>query len=158
MNYSNILKMLVIILTVISFGCATIFHGTKDTISVRSEEEGTKIYIDEELVGKNSSVSMVRKKGEHIIRVSKEGCIDVTRPIPYSFDGTTLLGLFLDLGIITILVVDWLATGAITSASQNNFVLSPDCSKKTSKLSEIIFYPESSVYYKTKSGLLVTNM
>ena len=119
-------KILVLFLVVSQCGCATIFHGTKDNISVRSEEPDTKIFIDEEYVGKNSAVHQVRKKGDHEIRVSKEGCADKTFPIPYSFDGTTLLGIFLDAGLISILIIDGVVNGAWSSASQTNFVLTPD--------------------------------
>ncbi|MGE4231895.1 MAG: PEGA domain-containing protein [Bacteriovoracia bacterium] len=118
---------ILILIVLANTGCATLFRGTKDTISVRSDDPDAKIFIDERYIGKGTAIQSVPKKGNHIIRVSKKGCADATQSIPYSFDPTSLLGILIDLGIISMLVVDGLATGAISSADQTNFVLNPEC-------------------------------
>jgi hypothetical protein len=43
------------------------------------------------------------------------------------FDPTSLLGILLDFGLISILVVDWGITGAIREAERTNYVLNPNC-------------------------------
>jgi hypothetical protein len=47
-----------------------------------------------------------------------------------SFDAITLLGILIDFGLITILVIDWGITGAVTKAAQTDYALTPDCPKK----------------------------
>ena len=44
-----------------------------------------------------------------------------------SFDPTTLLGVLLDWGIISVLVVDGAATGAWQKFNQTSYVIDPDC-------------------------------
>ena len=107
--------------------CAAMFNGTKDNISIRSNEEGTKIYLNEMYLGKNNTFTAISKKGDYTIRVSKKGCEDKMIPITRSFDPISLLGIGIDFGIISILVVDGAATGAITKADQTNYVIDPEC-------------------------------
>jgi hypothetical protein len=104
------------------------FNGSKDTITVRSNEDNVKIYLNESYLGKNSAVAIINKKDDYMIRVSKKGCDDKTIPITRSFDPTTLLGLLIDFGIITILVIDGAATRAWHKADQTSYVLDPECS------------------------------
>ena len=80
-----------LLLTVMCCNCATMFHGSTDQISIRSNEAGTKIYIDESEVGTDNAIQAVSKKGKHNIRVSKTRRNDVMMPINYSFDGISLL-------------------------------------------------------------------
>jgi hypothetical protein len=117
----------IVLITVMNVNCATMFHGSSDQISIRSKEPGTTIYIDEAEVGTDNAVHAVPKKGNHTIRVSKSGCTDRSVPIKYSFDGVSLLGVLLDLGIISILMVDGIGTGAVSKADQTNYILSPKC-------------------------------
>ena len=123
------MKRLISLVMVIQLsGCATMFHGSTDQISIQSKEPGTTIYLDGREVGEDSAVVSVPKSGNHMISVSKEGCRDTMTPIRYSFDGVSLLGLFLDFGIISMLLVDGAATGAISRADQTAYILTPNCS------------------------------
>jgi hypothetical protein len=110
-----------------SMGCATMFHGSTDQISIHSNEPDAKIYLDGNEIGTGNAVYAVPKKGNHIIRVSKQGCTDVITPIKYSFDGISLLGILIDLGLISMLIVDGAATGAISKADQTSYILTPSC-------------------------------
>lgn len=119
-------------LLVSSTSCAAMFSGTKETIHVRSEEPDTRFFLNERDLGRGqSAATTISKKqlGRAVLRAEKEGCNARQMPIATSFDGVTLLGFLLDAGIISILVVDWLATGAVTKAAQTDYVLSPDCRK-----------------------------
>lgn len=123
---------LIAIVTALVFlvsGCAAMFSGTKDTITMRSHEKGTTFYVNEAEAGRDSAVWVLSKNNNSnaFIRASKEGCEDVTMPIPTEFDGLTLLGLLIDLGLISILIIDGAATGAWTKAAQTNFILTPKC-------------------------------
>ncbi len=122
-----ITKTLLIFILIFESSCALMFNGSKDTLTIRSNEENVKIYINESYLGKNSAVTVINKKDDYVIRVSKKGCADKLVPVTRSMDATTLLGLLIDLGIITILLVDGLGTRAWHKADQTSYVLDPEC-------------------------------
>lgn len=108
-------------------GCATMFNGSAAMVSVRSDDPGAKIYLNDRYVGTGSVTTSVPKKGDHHIRVAKDGCADQTTAINKRFDATSLLGILLDFGIISMLVVDGAATGAIQDIEPKSYVLNPNC-------------------------------
>ena len=133
------MKRTISLLVVASFfvyslsGCASMFHGTSDVIHMRSEEPDTRFFVNEREIGKGTSaVTAVPKKelSKAVLRAEKQACNTKSTPIPTEFDAVTLLGILIDFGIISILVVDWAASGAVTKASQTDFILTPDCPKK----------------------------
>ena len=109
--------------------CATMFNGSSQQVSIRSNEENSEIYVNEAYIGKNSGVTTLRKKDDYTITVRKEGCTDKSVPVAKSFDGTTLLGLLIDLGLVSILIVDGAATGAWQDFDQTSYVVDPVCPK-----------------------------
>jgi hypothetical protein len=112
-------------------GCAAIFHGTSETIHVRSEIPDTTFYAGAQEIGKGSdAVTSIEKKAlkKTTLRAEKPNCYAKTTPLLTSFDGISLLGILLDLGLISVLVVDGAATGAWTHAKQTDYILTPDCS------------------------------
>lgn len=113
-------------------GCAAMFHGTKETIHVRSEEPATSFFVNNREIGKGTSaVTTLPKKDlrSTVLRAEKKNCHTKSSPIETSFDAVTLLGIFWDFGIISILVIDWAATGAVTQAAQTDYILTPECPK-----------------------------
>ena len=133
------LRPSIALLVIVSFlvsgvtGCAAMFHGASDTIHVRSEEADTSFFADERDIGKGTSaVTALSKKGlsKVVLRAEKTGCSPRSVQIPTEFDALTLLGILIDFGLISILVVDWAATGAVTKASQTDYILTPECPKK----------------------------
>lgn len=111
----------------LSTGCASILHGTSDTISVNSMEKDTIIYVDGTPRGKDNARGQIKRGDVHTITASKEGCQDVTMKTTDSFDIATLLGIFLDYGIISI-PID-LISGAAWKTDQSIVTLSPICPK-----------------------------
>jgi len=133
------LRPLIAFLVIVTFlvssvtGCATIFHGESETIHVRSEEADTLFFANERDIGKGTTaVTSLPKKGlsKAVLRAEKAGCGTKSVPIPTEFDALSLLGILIDFGLISILVVDWAATGAVNKASQTDYVLTPECPKK----------------------------
>lgn len=117
-------------IAIVNSGCATMFNGSSANITVRSEEPGAKIYVNEAFVGTGSATVSVPKKGNSSIRVAKEGCTDQTQAMGKRFDPTSLLGIFLDWGIFSMLIVDGAATGAISDIEPKNYVVNPSCPNK----------------------------
>jgi uncharacterized protein YceK len=121
-----------LIFAVFMSGCASIFHGTTDTIYVRSNEPDTTFYANNREIGKGTTgVVIVHKKDldNTQLRAEKMGCNTKSTPIESKFDATTLLGILIDWGIISILLIDWAINGAVERAAQTDFVLTPDCQK-----------------------------
>lgn len=112
-------------------GCASIIHGSSESIDVHSEVPGASIYLNNQKIGTgNASVSIPKKQlSSSVLRASKPGCDDAAKAIETSFDATSLLGILIDWGIISIIGVDWLGTGAIHHAQQTSYILNPNCHK-----------------------------
>ena len=76
---------------------------------------------------KNQAVYTFKKKENYVIKAEKQGCKTTAITPQKSFDPTTLLGLLIDWGIISILVVDGAATGSWQKFAQTSYVVDPDC-------------------------------
>lgn len=129
MSMKKTIFLLLLIQAVFLQSCAAMFSGTKETINVRSNEPGTTLFLNEMEIGRDSAVTVVSKKQDLRLRASKKGCSDAQAVGPRSLNALTFLGVFIDFGVITIFVIDWLATGAIWSFDQTNFVITPNCGK-----------------------------
>lgn len=121
---------LVVLISFLLTGCASIFNGTKETIYVRSDEPDTKFFVNNREIGKGTSaVTIVPKSNlsHAVLRAEKTGCNTKSSPIETSFDAVSLLGILIDWGIISILIIDWAINGAVTKAAQVDYVLTPEC-------------------------------
>lgn len=103
------------------------FHGTSQQVFVRSNVPGTDLYANEAYIGKGNGVALFEKRNNYTITARKKGCADVSVPASKSFDGTTLLGVLIDFGLISVLIVDGAATGAWQQFDQTSYVLDPRC-------------------------------
>lgn len=117
-------------------GCAAMFNGSTQMVSVRSNVDDAKIYVNEAYIGKENAVTSFRKKDNYVIRVEKDGCNSTSVPASKSFDATTLLGIFVDYGLVSILIVDGAATGAWQKFDQTSYVIDPDCDTGVGKSNE----------------------
>ncbi|EKO3577144.1 PEGA domain-containing protein [Vibrio metschnikovii] len=109
-------------------GCAAMFNGSSQQVSIRSKDPKAKIYVNNAYLGDGNVVTTFKKKEKYSIRVEQENCESVTMPVSKSFDATTLLGLFIDFGIVSILVVDGVGTGAWQQFDQTNYIIDAQCS------------------------------
>ena len=117
-----------VIILFFSSGCASMFNGGSETIYLRSNEPGTTFYANNREIGRGTTaITTVSKKDlkKTTLRAEKAGYYSKTTPIATEFDATTLLGIFVDYGIFSIVCVDWLGTGAVNKASQNDYILTP---------------------------------
>ena len=122
--------VLLTVAMVASAGCATMFNGSSETIYVRSDEKDTVFYLDSREIGKGYAAQVKIPKRDlkgRRLTAAKEGCAPVEQTLKTRFDRTTLWGILVDWGMFSILVVDWLGTGAVNRAAQNDYVLTPAC-------------------------------
>lgn len=121
-------KVLVAVLVlIVNSACATMFNGSSTSVSIRSEDPKAKLYLNDTYIGQGGATVSVSKKGNHSIRATKEGCGDGTTAVQKKFDPTSLLGLLIDFGIVSMLIVDGAATGAISDIEPKNYVVNPNC-------------------------------
>lgn len=130
------MKKIVFVVAFVSFlsGCAAMFNGASQQVSIRSQDTRAKIYVNEAYLGNGHVVTTFKKKKNYTIRVEQEDCESMSVPVTKSFDATTLLGVFIDFGIVTILVVDGVGTGAWQSFDQTNYIIDAKCSTQISSL------------------------
>ena len=122
-----LIKLTVFCSIILSTGCASMFNGSSQQVSVRSNVDGAMLYVNEGFIGKETGITTFKKKKEYNIVARKEGCTDASVQASKSFDPTTLLGVLIDFGIITVLVVDGVGTGAWQQFDQTSYVLDPVC-------------------------------
>lgn len=111
--------------------CAAMFSGTSDNLTITSETKGAEIFVNDQFVGTGSGTYRAPKNQSHIITVRKEGCDDQQIAVNKEFDPLTLLGVFIDFGIVSILIVDGAATGAWRKASQTVYRARLNCAADT---------------------------
>ncbi len=108
-------------------GCSSIIKGTNDTITVNSIERGTTLYVDGAARGLDTASVSLKKGKTYSLRAEKEGCESTTSTTTESFDPTSLLGIFIDFGLISI-PVDMIS-GAAWKIEPTTYTLTPVCSK-----------------------------
>ncbi|MFT4047774.1 MAG: hypothetical protein QM661_13920 [Solimonas sp.] len=108
-------------------GCATMFHGSTQQVFVRSNVPGTELFANETFVGKDNGVTTFQKNKNYVLTARKSGCTETTVPATKSFDAITLLGVLIDFGIISVLLVDGVGTGAWQQFDQTSYVIDPRC-------------------------------
>lgn len=115
--------------------CATIINGSTESISIQVIQSDAKVYINEVLVGVSEPNLVLQaeipKRREIVIKVEKEQCDTYYKIVAKKIDLTTFLGLLIDRGLISILLVDLYATNAFHRASQNFFSVDLNCPTST---------------------------
>jgi predicted small secreted protein len=125
----KIISLVVAANILLTSGCATMFNGTGQTVNIRSNDESAKLFVNDQYMGKHSTALEFKKKENYVIRAEKAGCESTTVVAQKEFDPTTLLGILLDWGIISILIVDGAATGSWQKFKQTSYVIDAKCDK-----------------------------
>lgn len=142
-------KVVITILVVQLTGCAAMFHGTNDQVTVVSGDPDAKLYMDSMYLGKGSGAVTVKRNTTHTIFARKKGCADGIAQTQTSFDSVSLLGLLIDWGIISMLVIDWGATGAMWKTDPLLYNVSPNCPEEAN-LSSPLAGPEMTAIEKAR--------
>jgi len=126
---TTLFKFCISMAVILCTGCASMFSGTTQNLLLRSDVKGAKLYLNNEEIGTDTATVQISKKNlrNSVLLAKKQGCSDYSTHISTKFDPTTLLGVLLDFGIVTVLVVDWGITGAVHEAERTNYVLNPVC-------------------------------
>lgn len=124
-------------------GCAAMFHGTSDQINIQSADPDAKIFMDNVLIGKGSAMASVKRNTQHTVTARKNECSDHVVQTQNSFDAISLLGILIDFGIITMLVIDWGATGAMWKTDPLIYNVTPICDKPKASYMPLLLQPRS---------------
>ena len=106
-------------------GCASIIKGNSDRITVTSLEKDSVIWVDGAPRGRDAVTVDVKKGNPVSLKATKQGCQDVSIETTESFDATSLLGILIDFGIVSI-PID-LISGAAWKQSPTTYTVSPIC-------------------------------
>lgn len=108
-------------------GCALMFHGKTDQIQIQSQSSDAELYLDGAQIGKGRATATVQRGQKYIITAKKNGCFD-SSPIQtdQKFDEVSLLGILVDGGLISILLVDNLS-GALWKTAPTDYTVSLNC-------------------------------
>ena len=119
--------MLLITAFMVNTGCAAMFHGTSDQITIQSPDPEAKLYLDNMLIGKGTAMASVKRNTQHNIIAKRDGCHDQLTQTGTAFDAVSLLGVLIDFGVVSMLVVDWGATGAMWKVDPLIYHPAPIC-------------------------------
>ena len=106
-------------------GCATIFTGTTQKITVSSDQPDAEVFVNNAYKGKTPARFSVSKKGNNeVITVKKDGFISQDIATQKGFNGVAILNL--------INPIAWgidLLTGAVNRVSPNEYVIKLEAKK-----------------------------
>lgn len=98
LTLKSILVSCIVASTLSLTGCATIFKGSDQVLTITSDPDGATVRIDGKPVGVTPLSTKVKKNSADSIMIEKEGYRTETMPLDKKFDGITLLSIFWDLG------------------------------------------------------------
>lgn len=117
-------KSLILLFTLLQLSaCASLFNGSQQQVSIKTHVQA-EIYIDDRFSGKGYAQKPLQRDESHVIRVALGDC-EQTYITQARFNRTSLLGLFLDAGLISI-PVDFM-TGAAWDVYPDRFIMQPEC-------------------------------
>jgi hypothetical protein len=124
-------RFIVLVLLFDSSSCAYLFHGTSDQINIYSGDTRANLYLNGQLIGVGNATATVDRDVHYEITAKAPECADQTVTTGDKFDPTSLLGIFIDFGIISILVIDMAASGAAWKTYPLSYTVTPVCPEVT---------------------------
>jgi hypothetical protein len=126
-------SLLAVLAIVFAPGCAYLFHGTSDEIHIQSGDPKAELYLNDEAVGIASATATVDRDKTYTIQAKELGCETRTVQTGDKFDPISLLGIFLDAGIISILIIDMGISGAAWKTYPLTYTVNPICAAQSDR-------------------------
>lgn len=109
----------VVILTAFfTVGCATVFTGTSDTVTIKSEPSGAKIYLNGNYEGDTPTSLILKRDKDYNVMLKKAGFENTSATITRSFNAVSILNLLSPLCWIVDVV-----TGALWKFDRNTITV-----------------------------------
>lgn len=118
-------RYLLFIFTFLLSGCSAIINGKSESLTVRSADPEAILYVNGMKVGKDSAVWSQQRGKTSILEAKKDGCATGVIHTDTNFDPTTLLGIFIDFGIVSI-PVDAI-NGTMWKSDKQIYTINPIC-------------------------------
>ena len=99
-------------------------NGDHQIVTVKTEKDA-EIFVDGVYAGKGYAKLKLPRDVQHKVRVSKEGCEDATLVTQPNFNETSLLGVFVDFGLVSV-PTDFM-TGAAWDIEPSDMTLTANC-------------------------------
>ena len=112
-----LLNLSIVSVLILLTGCATVFSGTKQTITFESSPSGASLYLDGEKVGVTPFTDKLKKNKYSSFRIELDGYETISRSIGKDVDLVALLSIFWDLGTTD------LATGSAWKYDRNSYYI-----------------------------------
>lgn len=129
--HSMVLRLILLLTLAPAFlflnGCASITNGSQQQVTVKTGKN-TEIYINGRYAGKGYSSKKLARDQTHKIELASGDCRK-TITTQARFNKMSLLGLFIDAGLVSI-PVDFMS-GAAWSIYPNNIHAQPTCNEDT---------------------------
>ena len=103
--------------------CASMFNGSEQEVNIKTHPDA-EIYIDDRFAGNGYTRKKLARDVAHIIRVEMGEC-QQSYTTKAQFNKTSLLGVFVDLGLVSI-PIDFM-TGAAWNIHPDRFIMQPEC-------------------------------
>ena len=94
---------------------------------MNSADPKAELYLNDQQIGVGTAVTTVQRDKTYTIQAKRQGCETSTVQTGYKFDPVAWTGLLVDLGIISILVVDMGITGAAWKTNPIDYTVTPVC-------------------------------
>lgn len=122
---------LIFLLSFQLISCATILHGSSEEVEVLASIKDTQIFVNDVYRGTAGPEQpleiTIPKRGRVVFVGRKPNCESNEQIVRRSVDPATFLGLLIDGGLISILLVDIVGTNAFVHANQNSYLLELEC-------------------------------
>lgn len=112
----NLIKIL--LFSVLTTSCATVFTGTTQRMTINSEPQNAKLYLNGNFVGTTPYTGSFKKSKDYNITVKKEGYVPGTAVASRSLNAVAILNLTSPISWI----ID-IATGALWQFDQDGFTI-----------------------------------
>lgn len=122
---------LIFLLSFQLISCATILHGSTEQVEILSSVNDTQIYVNDVyrgIAGPEQPLEVtIPKRGRITFAGKKPNCSGREHVVRRSVDPATFLGILIDGGLISILLVDIVGTNAFVRADQRSYLLNIEC-------------------------------
>ena len=79
--------------TILFTGCAGMFSGETQMLTVKSNPEGATVEVNGKAIGQTPITAPIEKKKDLLLTLKKDGYKDITQPLGTAFDPMALVGI-----------------------------------------------------------------
>jgi hypothetical protein len=74
-------------------GCAGMFSGETQSLTIKSNVDGATVELNGRIIGKTPLTTVIEKKKDLLLTLKKDGYQDVSQPLNTTFDPMAIVGI-----------------------------------------------------------------